>query len=185
MPSPSPSDKSCRNLWHPDDRTLIIVEDISSPNILNFGVEFYSKGPVTDLYPQKIFLDWKYTGPVLDIPEEFDNLVYMRDEIIDRLTERDEWDDEAQAHFISLVKRFSAYLKYDISGEMSDYRKHLIEMLTDIGDCEFQGVEFYSNLRVIEIRFACGLFQPHLQAMAGSPPLLPWLAPAAVPRPVH
>lgn len=36
-PSPSPSDKSFRELWRPDDRTVIIVEDISSPNILNFG----------------------------------------------------------------------------------------------------------------------------------------------------
>lgn len=36
-PSPSPSDKSFRDLWRPDDRTVIIVEDISSPNILNFG----------------------------------------------------------------------------------------------------------------------------------------------------
>ena len=121
-------------------RGLIVSSNIKHPCItFECSVPGY-KGPATDLYPQKIFLEWKYTGPVLDVPEEFDNLVYMRDEIMDRLGERDDWDDEAQANFIALVKRFAAYLKYDISGEMSDYRKHLIEMLTDIGDCEFQEV---------------------------------------------
>jgi hypothetical protein len=98
------------------------------------------KGPATDLYPQKMFLDWKYTGPVLDIPEEFDNLLYMRDEIIDRLAEREEWDDDDERYFIELAKRFAANLKYDISGEMSDYRCRLIEMLTELGDGRLQEV---------------------------------------------
>ena len=98
------------------------------------------KGPATDLYPQKMFLDWQYTGPVLDIPEEFDNLLYMRDEIIDRLAERGDWNDDDGKNFIELAKRFAANLKYDISGEMSDYRCRLIEMLTDIADGEFQEV---------------------------------------------
>lgn len=121
-------------------RGMIVSSNIKHPCIEFECVLQGYKGPATDLYPQKIFLEWKYTGPVLDIPEEFDNLIYMRDEIIDRLAERDEWDDEAKANFIQLAKRFAANLKYDISGEMSDYRSRLIEMLTDMGDGEFQEV---------------------------------------------
>lgn len=121
-------------------RGMIVSSNIKHPCIEFECVVQGYKGPATDLYPQKIFLEWKYTGPVLDIPEEFDNLIYMRDEIIDRLAERDEWDDEAKANFIQLAKRFAANLKYDISGEMSDYRSRLIEMLTDMGDGEFQEV---------------------------------------------
>lgn len=121
-------------------RGMIVSSNIKHPCIKFECVVQGYKGPATDLYPQKIFLEWKYTGPVLDIPEEFDNLIYMRDEIIDRLAERDEWDDEAKANFIQLAKRFAANLKYDISGEMSDYRSRLIEMLTDMGDGEFQEV---------------------------------------------
>ena len=121
-------------------RGMIVSSNIKHPCIEFECVVQGYKGPATDLYPQKIFLEWKYTGPVLDIPEEFDNLIYMRDEIIDRLAERDEWDDEAKANFIQLAKRFASNLKYDISGEMSDYRNRLIEMLTDIGDGEFQEV---------------------------------------------
>lgn len=121
-------------------RGLIVSSNIKHPCItFECSVPGY-KGPATDLYPQKIFLEWKYTGPVLDVPEEFDNLVYMRDEIMDRLGERDDWDDEAQANFIALVKRFADYLKYDISGEMSDYRQHLIQKLEDIGRYEFQEI---------------------------------------------
>lgn len=121
-------------------RGMIVSSNIKHPCIEFECVLQGYKGPATDLYPQKIFMEWKYTGPVLDIPEEFDNLIYMRDEIIDRLAERDEWDDEAKANFIQLAKRFAANLKYDISGEMSDYRSRLIEMLTDMGDGEFQEV---------------------------------------------
>ena len=121
-------------------RGMIVSTNIEHPCIgFECMVQGYN-GPVTDLYPQKIFLEWKYTGPVLDIPEEFDNLVYMREEIMDRLAERDEWDDDARAYFIALAKRFAGYLKYDISGEMSDYRKHLIEVLADIDDSAFREV---------------------------------------------
>lgn len=121
-------------------RGMIVSSNIKHPCIEFECVLQGYKGPATDLYPQKIFLEWKYTGPVLDIPEEFDNLIYMRDEIIDRLAEREEWDDDDERYFIELAKRFAANLKYDISGEMSDYRSRLIEMLTDMGDGEFQEV---------------------------------------------
>jgi hypothetical protein len=70
-------------------RGMIVSSNIKHPCIKFECVVQGYKGPATDLYPQKIFLEWKYTGPVLDIPEEFDNLIYMRDEIIDRLAERD------------------------------------------------------------------------------------------------
>lgn len=121
-------------------RGMIASSNTKHPCIVFECVVQGYKGPATDLYPQKMFLDWQYTGPVLNIPEEFDNLLYMRDEIIDRLAERDEWDDDAERHFIELVKRFANNLKYDISGEMSDYRCRLIEMLAEIGGSEFQEI---------------------------------------------
>jgi hypothetical protein len=125
---------------HTKLRGMIVSSDIEHPCIGFECVVKGYKGPATDLYPQKMFLDWKYTGPVLDIPEEFDNLLYMRDEIIDRLAEREEWDDDDERYFIELAKRFAANLKYDISGEMSDYRCRLIEMLTELGDGRLQEV---------------------------------------------
>lgn len=93
------------------------------------------KGPATDLYSQKPFLEWKYSGPILELPNEFDDIAYMREEIKDRLDERDDWDREDLEFFIELVNRFARLSKYDISGEMSDYRAELIENLK-AADCE-------------------------------------------------
>lgn len=98
------------------------------------------QGPATDLYPQKPFLDWKYTGPVLKLPEEFDNLAYMREEIDDRLNERDEWSEDDPQFFLALTERFAQQSKYDISGEMSDYRYNLIGKLRLVDEEDFTEV---------------------------------------------
>ncbi|XP_057825231.2 thylakoid lumenal 15.0 kDa protein 2, chloroplastic [Cryptomeria japonica] len=52
-PSPSPSENPLRDLWQPDDRTVIIVEDISSPNILNFG----TGSIVASRLPRQFFIE--------------------------------------------------------------------------------------------------------------------------------
>ncbi|KAJ7281234.1 hypothetical protein O6H91_Y363000 [Diphasiastrum complanatum] len=36
--APPVSQKSIRDLWNPDDKTIIVIENISSPNVLNFNV---------------------------------------------------------------------------------------------------------------------------------------------------
>ncbi len=116
-------------------RGLIVATCIEHPCItFECSVPGY-KGPATDLYPQKPFLDWKYSGPVLNLPEEFDNIAYMREEIKDRLDEREDWSDEDLEFFLELAYRFVRLSKYDISGEMSDYRKELITNLK-AADCD-------------------------------------------------
>ncbi|KAI5074835.1 hypothetical protein GOP47_0010796 [Adiantum capillus-veneris] len=45
--APSISGKDLKDLWKPDERTVIVIEDISSPNILNFnaGADVIAKLP--------------------------------------------------------------------------------------------------------------------------------------------
>lgn len=95
-------------------------------------------GPIATLYPQQPFLDWQYSGPILNLPEELDNLEYMMDEIHDRLAELTEWGDDDLQYFVKLLERFAQCSKYDISGEMNDYRRRLIVKLrdTDIDELE-------------------------------------------------
>lgn len=116
-------------------RGLVVTTCIEHPCVtFECMVDGY-QGPATDLYPQKPFLDWKYSGPVLNVPDEFDNIAYMREEIKDRLDEREDWDDEDQEFFLELANRFVRLSKYDISGEMSDYRQELIRNLK-AADCD-------------------------------------------------
>ena len=116
-------------------RGMIVATCIEHPCItFECSVDGYT-GPATDLYPQKPFLDWKYSGPVLNMPDEFDNIAYMREEIKDRLDEREDWSDEDLEFFLELANRFVQLSKYDISGEMSDYRKELIRSLK-AADCD-------------------------------------------------
>jgi len=107
-------------------RGKITKTNIKHPCVIfECDVENY-QGPATDLYPKQPFLDWKYTGPMLGRPDLFDTLDYMKEEISERLEERDTWDEEALADFLTLAMSFTEKSKYDISGEMSDYRACLI-----------------------------------------------------------
>ena len=91
-------------------------------------------GDVEDLYPQTAYLKWTYTGPVLKASQETVTLDYMMDEISERLDERDGWDEADRENFVVLCKRFSALSKYDLSGEMSDYRRRLCLRLLETRD---------------------------------------------------
>lgn len=112
-------------------RGMVVSTNIEHPCALFECVVRAYDGPITTLYPQKPFLDWQYSGPVLTLPDELDNLDYMMDEIRDRLAEQQEWDDERLHDFVILMERFANCSKYDISAEMNDYRRRLIIKLRD------------------------------------------------------
>lgn len=94
--------------------------------------------PATDLYPQKPFLEWKYSGPVLDFPEELDALDYMMDEIDDRLYEQNDWREDDLRNFTLLLERFAHASIYDISCEIDDYRRRLLLRLYETKREELQ-----------------------------------------------
>ncbi|MBR1664928.1 MAG: hypothetical protein IJ699_01690 [Bacteroidaceae bacterium] len=94
--------------------------------------------PLPELYPQQPFLQWKYSGPLLDFPEELDALDYMMDEIEDRLAEWQEWDDDELQDFLLLLERFTRCSINDISGETDDYRRRLIGRLSQTGSEELE-----------------------------------------------
>lgn len=112
-------------------RGMIVSSNIEHPCALFECVVRDYAGPATTLYPQRPFLDWQYSGPILNLPDELDNLDYMMDEIRDRLAEQHEWSDEDLHDFTVLVERFAKCSKYDISAEMNDYRRSLISKLRD------------------------------------------------------
>ena len=90
-----------------------------------FECSVETMGDVEDLYPQTAYHEWTYTGPVLKATQEMVTLDYMTDEISERLEERNSWNDADRENFVALCKRFCALSKYDLSGEMSDYRRRL------------------------------------------------------------
>ncbi len=90
-----------------------------------FECSVETMGNVEDLYPQTAYHKWTYTGPVLKATQEMVTLDYMTDEISERLEERNSWNDADRENFVALCKRFCALSKYDLSGEMSDYRRRL------------------------------------------------------------
>lgn len=112
-------------------RGMIVSSNIEHPCALFECVVRDYSGPATTLYPQRPFLDWQYSGPILNLPDELDNLDYMMDEIRDRLAEQHEWEDEDLHDFVVLMERFAKCSKYDISAEMNDYRRSLIIKLRD------------------------------------------------------
>ena len=112
-------------------RGMIVSTNIEHPCALFECMVPEYNGPATDLYSQKPFLNWKYSGPILNQPDELDNLDFMRDEIRDRLQEKADWSEDDMQDFVELVRRFTVNSKYDISGEMNDYRKNLIQRLRD------------------------------------------------------
>ena len=116
---------------HQSLRGYVVSSNIEHPCALfECKVPEYD-GPVTTLYPQKPFLDWTYSGPILNLPDELDNTDYMMGEIDDRWAERQAWSDEDLHDFVMLTERFARCSKYDISAEMNDYRRRLIVALRD------------------------------------------------------
>lgn len=121
-------------------RGMIISTNIEHPCAVFECVAPVYDGPAETLYPQNHFLNWPYSGPILNLPDELDNLDYMMGEIGDRLAERDEWTDDDLQDFLILAERFARYSKYDISGEMNDYRRSLIIKLRDTNIEELEDV---------------------------------------------
>lgn len=121
-------------------RGVIVSTNIEHPCAVFECVVAEYDGPAENLYPQNHFLNWQYSGPILNLPDELDNLDYMMGEIRDRLAERDEWSDDDLQDFLMLTERFARYSKYDISGEMNDYRRSLIIKLRDTDLEELEAV---------------------------------------------
>lgn len=120
-----------RSSGHQSLRGIVVSSNIEHPCALFECVVPEYDGPITTLYPQKPFLDWPYSGPILNLPDELDNIDYMMGEIDDRLAERQEWSDEDLHDFVRLTARFAQCSKYDISAEMNNYRRRLIVELRD------------------------------------------------------
>lgn len=111
-----------------------VVEVNEEHKYLVFECNVKTVGEVEDLYPDARYLDWVYSGPTLKPTSEMVTLEYMMDEISERLDEHEEWDDEERKDFVQLAIRFCNYSRYDLSGDMFDYRRRLCLRLMDIND---------------------------------------------------
>ena len=90
-----------------------------------FQCKVETVGTVKQLYPEKPFTDWHYTGPVLKPTQERKKLDYMTQELMDCLDERPTWDDRQQQDFIALLEQFCTLSQLDISADMASYRRRL------------------------------------------------------------
>ena len=114
-----------------------VCEVIADHKCVVFECCVETLGEVPDLYPQGIFNEWVYTGPVLRPTQEMVTLEYMMDEISERLDEYKGWSDEEWADFKTLTAKFCLLSRYDLSGDMSDYRRSLCLRLLSIEDSRF------------------------------------------------
>ena len=87
-----------------------------------------------NLYPESPFMEWHYSGPVMKPTKEMVKLEYMMDEISERLDEYDSWTVEECDDFMKLGGRFCEVTKYDLSGDMADYRCRLILRILGLKD---------------------------------------------------
>lgn len=126
-----------------------IVEVNAEHKCVVFECQVATLGDVEDLYPSAPYLEWAYNGPVLKPTQEMLTLEYMMDEINERLDEYDRWDEAERVDFVKLATRFSALSKYDLSGEMSDYRRRLCLRLMETNDEAFM-------LLIEELKMAYG-----------------------------
>ena len=111
-----------------------VCEVIADHKCVVFQCHVKTLGNVVSLYPEAHYLEWNYTGPVLKPTQEMATLDYMMDEIRERLDERESWSDAELDDFVALCMRFCALSKYDLSGEMSDYRRRLCLRLMETKD---------------------------------------------------
>lgn len=115
-----------------------VVEVNSVHNCLLFECGVETLGEVDDLYPVASYLQWTYTGPRLKPAQEMVTLDYMMDEIGERLDEYEGWGDEDWENFSTLMLRFCRLSSYDLSGEMSDFRRRLCLRLMDMDKERFR-----------------------------------------------
>ena len=109
-----------------------VVEVSSEHKCVVFECKVETLGEVGELYPVESYQEWTYTGPVLKATPEMAKLDYMMDEINERLDEYERWSDEERIDFMTLAMRFCHFSRYDISGEMSDFRRRLCLRLMEI-----------------------------------------------------
>lgn len=117
-----------------------VVEVNAEHKCLLFECHVETLAEVGDLYSTASYQEWTYTGPVLKDTQELVTLDYMMDEIIERLDEREGWSNEDFENFERLTLRFCQMSRYDLSGEMSDYRHRLCIRLKNIDDSRFCGL---------------------------------------------
>ena len=123
-----------------------VAEVNSVHNCLLFECGVETLGEVDDLYPVASYLEWTYTGPRLKPTQEMVTLDYMMDEIGERLDEYEGWGDEDWENFSTLMLRFCRLSRYDLSGEMSDFRRRLCLRLMDMDKERFR--ELTEELRM-------------------------------------
>lgn len=99
-----------------------------------FECSVETMGMVENMFPQAPFLKWTYTGPVLKPTQEMVTLEYMIDEISERLDEHEGWSESERGDFVALTMRFCKLSKFDLSGEMSDFRRSLCLRLIGLKD---------------------------------------------------
>jgi hypothetical protein len=114
-----------------------VAEVNSVHNCLLFECGVETLGEVEDLYPATSYLEWTYTGPRLKPTQEMVALDYMMDEISERLDEYEGWSDEEWENFSTLTIRFCTLSRYDLSGEMSDFRRRLCLRLMETDEERF------------------------------------------------
>ena len=117
-----------------------VVEVNVEHKCLLFECHVETLGEVDDLYPTAPYQEWRYTGPVLKETQELVTLDYMMDEISERLDEYEGWSDEDLEDFERLTTRFCQLSRYDLSGEMSDYRRRLCLRLMSLDGSRFSGL---------------------------------------------
>ena len=111
-----------------------IVEVNSEHKCVVFECKVETLGEPEELYPATSYLAWNYTGPRLKPTPEMVTLDYMMDEISERLDEYELWSDEERSDFMTLAMRFCQLSRYDLSGEMCDFRRRLCLRLMEIDD---------------------------------------------------
>ncbi|UKK68263.1 HIRAN domain-containing protein [Prevotella communis] len=126
-----------------------IVEVNGEHKCLVFECKVETLGESCELYPTAAYTAWNYTGPRLKSTHEMVTLDYMMDEICERLDEHELWSDEEHRDFLTLTMRFCELSCYDLSGEMSDFRRRLCLRLMEIDDYGFQEL-------TEELKMACG-----------------------------
>lgn len=102
-----------------------ITEAHAEHKYLMFECSVEVMADAVDLNPPTPYLEWEYSGPTLKYTQQMVTLDYMMDEISERLDEYSTWTEDDCGDFVKLTERFCDLSKYDLSGDMSDYRKRL------------------------------------------------------------
>lgn len=111
-----------------------ITEVHANHKYLVFECSVEAMGEAVNLYPPTPYLEWEYCGPTLKPTQQMVTLEYMMDEISECLDEHNTWTDDDGSNFLKLAERFCELSKYDLSGDMTDYRQHLCSRLRGLKD---------------------------------------------------